>query len=467
MTLSRCALALSASLCAAQAHAGPWIDPDSALLRSSIDMLVNQGVINRPVNTYPLMWKGIAGDLQAVSVQELTPQARFAYHHVQHALKYAQQGTVSRVRVFTNSEPHTIQGFGPRNQAKSGIETSGSLTGKTASAKVSVSYRDDSNDGEYVNYDGSYVAALLGNWSLSGEKIHHWWGPGQENALALSNNAQAMTGVRLTRHDTNYYGPSWLAFIGPWNFTAIAAKQQSQVSKIGEEKVEDGDFWGWRFSATPIQGLELGLSQTKSEWLHYPDSLSGMVINADELADEQKLSSLDIKYSTLIGTLPLSIYGEYAGHIESALIAEDGAFTLGAQTHYGTEQALLSGYIEYTDTSSECVSQLPEYNCNYGNLGIAQGYQHREQNLGPAMGADAEALTLGATYHRMGGYGAHLKLGRIEKEQMDADISRLEIGYQQGIFGALVNITGHLWRESNDLDSDTHSAVSMALEYRF
>lgn len=457
---ARSSFVLSTLFLSAHVHASPWIDADAPLLRSSVEMLVNQGVIKRPVNTYPLMWQGIAQDLHGVSVNQLSPQAQFAYHHLQHALKFAQQKSSSSVRAFTNSEPQTWQGFAPRNQAKSGIETSGQITGKVVSAKLSVNYRDESLDGKYVNYDGSYLAVLLGNWSVSGEMVNHWWGPSQENPLVLSNNAQAMKGVRLSRHNSNYVGPQWLSFIGSWNFTAIAAKQQSQVNKIDDIKIEDGDFWGWRFSATPINGLEIGLSQTNTDWLHYPvDSFT------TEVAHEQTLSSVDFKYSTLLGEFPLSVYAEYAGHVESALVAEDGAFTVGLQTHYGTSTSLLSSYLEYTDTQSQCFNAAPDYNCNYGDISIGQGYQHREQNLGPTIGANAEAITWGASYHTMGGYAGHMKLGRIERN--DTDISRLELGYQQGVFGALAKITGHVWRESNNADSDTHTALSLALEYRF
>ena len=34
--------------------AGPWIESDDPLLRASIEMLFNQGVIKQPINSYPL-----------------------------------------------------------------------------------------------------------------------------------------------------------------------------------------------------------------------------------------------------------------------------------------------------------------------------------------------------------------------------------------------------------------------------
>lgn len=65
---------------AAPAFASPWIESDDPLLRASIEMLFNQGVIKQPVNSYPLMWQGIARDLNAIEASSLPAQSQFAYH---------------------------------------------------------------------------------------------------------------------------------------------------------------------------------------------------------------------------------------------------------------------------------------------------------------------------------------------------------------------------------------------------
>ena len=49
------------SLCA---KAEPWLDTGNAPLRADIERLSRAGVIQVPINTWPLMWSGILNDLE-------------------------------------------------------------------------------------------------------------------------------------------------------------------------------------------------------------------------------------------------------------------------------------------------------------------------------------------------------------------------------------------------------------------
>lgn len=231
---------------AAPAFASPWIESDDPLLRASIEMLFNQGVIKQPVNSYPLMWQGIARDLNAIEASSLPAQSQFAYQHVKHALANAKQSTSSGIRINYNGAPELQQSFGKRDQQKSGINSYGAITGNRVSAKVSVNYADEALDDEYTNYHGSYLAVLMGNWSVSAEQVSHWWGPSNDNALLLSNNASPMKGLRVNRANTQYVGPSWLSFIGNWQLTGIYAKQKPHLNSS-----EKGNYWAVRFASTP------------------------------------------------------------------------------------------------------------------------------------------------------------------------------------------------------------------------
>lgn len=76
------------------AHASPWIEVSQSELKHSIDLLVAQGVINRPVNQYPLLWSGIVNDLASVDDRNLSQTASFALAHLRHALKQAKKRTL-------------------------------------------------------------------------------------------------------------------------------------------------------------------------------------------------------------------------------------------------------------------------------------------------------------------------------------------------------------------------------------
>ncbi|WP_348708830.1 capsule assembly Wzi family protein, partial [uncultured Pseudoalteromonas sp.] len=298
-------------MCSAPSLAEPWIESDDPLLRASIEMLFNQGVIKQPINSYPLMWQGIARDLNIADTSQLDEQSLFAYQHVKHALDNAKQKSSSGIRLNYNSEPLTQQGFGKRHQQESGINSYGSITGKRVSAKVSVNYADDALDKQHVTYQDSYLAVLLGNWSISAEQVSHWWGPSNDNALLLSNNAAPMKGLRFTRANTQYVGPSWLSFVGNWQLTGIYAKQKPFLNNS-----EDGDFWALRFASTPLTGLEVAINSAGSDYL---TNLKIDPVTLESIESKHRLTSLDVKYSTTLMTQPVAFYAEVMGRNKSGL----------------------------------------------------------------------------------------------------------------------------------------------------
>ena len=53
------------------ARAEPWIDTSNLALRTEIQYLADHGLIKAPVNTWPLMWAAIEGDLRAIDASQL------------------------------------------------------------------------------------------------------------------------------------------------------------------------------------------------------------------------------------------------------------------------------------------------------------------------------------------------------------------------------------------------------------
>lgn len=63
----------SGLLFSASVAAAPWVDASDIYLRADIQALADAGVIRVPVNTFPLMWSGIGGDLAKVEPELLSP----------------------------------------------------------------------------------------------------------------------------------------------------------------------------------------------------------------------------------------------------------------------------------------------------------------------------------------------------------------------------------------------------------
>ena len=91
-------------LFAVNVSAEPWIGTDDVFLRAAIEQLVSEGAIKRPVNSYPLMWQGIAQDIYNVNKSQLSADGQFALRKVKHALNTAKSGNYSSVKLRGNSQ---------------------------------------------------------------------------------------------------------------------------------------------------------------------------------------------------------------------------------------------------------------------------------------------------------------------------------------------------------------------------
>ena len=446
--------------------ASPWIESGDPLLRASIEALFNQGVIKQPVNSYPLMWQGIAKDLHQLDISTLPTQSLFAYQHVKQALANAQQQSSSGIRVNYNNAPLLQQSFGSRDQQKSGVNSYGSITGNRVSAKVSVNYADEALDDKYTNNQGSYLAVLVADWSISAEQISHWWGPSNDNALLLSNNAAPMKGIRVNRANTHYDGPSFFSFIGNWQLTGILAKQKPTLSNNDE-----GDFWAIRFASTPLPGLEIAFSTSGSEFLTSTYTTPNTL---EPETKKQQLTSLDAKYSTHFSGLPIGFYVEVMGKNDSGFAPSNPFYTLGVESFFGNNKQLIKTYVEYTNTQKEC---LLATDCHYGNdtlVNASAGYAHSDRLIGSSTPLNSQSAVLGAYYHTMNGYAGFTKLSWFESDKIsqtpDADkVKRiqLELGYQQALFEGLFKVSGAVYQDTFNNDSNTDTALKTSWEYRF
>ena len=481
MMLRRTLIA-SALLTCISIEAEPWIDTTDPYLRQSIEQLVSYGVIKRPINNYPLMWQGIAQDLSQAKRNQLPKETEFAFNHVRHALRFAQKGSRSGVKVKLNSRPSQTQSFAERYQEEAAIQGYSVLMGNNVTAKVSVQAANNANNEKTLSYDDSYLAVLMGNWVISAEQVNRWWGPANDNALMLSNNATPMKAVRLSRFNSDYFGPNLLSFVGNWQFTALIGEQKYP----GQTPITN-KFWGARFAATPLTGLEIAYSQTAQfDASNQADDLGdlGNVMLGKNKIDPKtglnyynQLSSLDIKYSTVLFNHSAALYGEWAGDKQSSLLPESTNYTLGAELFLGDVDYVIKSYIEHSNTKQTCTSLTEQFHCGYQHPAFSDGYQHYQQMIGASIGAFATSNTLGLQYHQTNGIAAYTKLRHIEfdlptsqlNETTASDQLQLEVGYQQGVFKGLFKVSASAWREKNQLDnqSKNYSAIRMSWEYRF
>jgi hypothetical protein len=118
----------------------------------------------------------------------------------------------------------------------------------------------------------AYVALNLSNWQLSFGQQSLWWGPDRTTSLILSNNAEAMPMLRLSRVRPSRL-PSILSLIGPIHFDFFLAREGGiHYVRLGPEFTLYGNerqsltppptLWGVAISMKPTPNFELGFSHT-------------------------------------------------------------------------------------------------------------------------------------------------------------------------------------------------------------
>jgi hypothetical protein len=120
----------------------------------------------------------------------------------------------------------------------------------------------------------SYVALNVSNWQLSFGKQSLWWGPDNGGALQLSNNAEPINMLRLSRVSP-FTLPSLFGVLGPIRSETFVGQLQGQhFIVLGNQQNLPPDIigslngtidpqpyvWGQKINLRPTPNLEIGVS---------------------------------------------------------------------------------------------------------------------------------------------------------------------------------------------------------------
>lgn len=115
-------------------------------------------------------------------------------------------------------------------------------------------YRSSGGDHDLI-VKTAYGVVDLG-WDLVLGRESQWWGPGQNGALLLSNNAEPLALALITNPEPVRL-PWVLESLGPVRFTFFATKLEKDRTDIPEPYL-----WGMRFDLKPSENIEIGLQRT-------------------------------------------------------------------------------------------------------------------------------------------------------------------------------------------------------------
>lgn len=390
-------------------QAQPWIDTRDSWLRSDIETLAAIGVIQTPINTYPLMWSNILNDLNQQSLSTLSSSNKATYLRVlAHARHAKNRKSAYQLRVSNGSNTQVIRSFGASSREDNEAAVRYAGYNDFSAWNLEVTYVDNPVDDERIRFDNSYYALTLGNWVLSAGAQEKWWGPAWDSSLLLSNNARPAPGLMLQRNQSTAFETPWLSWIGPWTVTGFASlmEDEHRVTDFqGSRLVNDVKLIGLSINFRPLSHLEIGLRRT-AQWggEDRPESLSslwdlaigndncfGFELECKENEPGNQIAGLDLSWH-LPFSHPLTVYGQIVGEDEiDGILPSQRIFTAGLSSIFSLGDYSWRTYLEFSDTAIWRDSPNIAYEHGIYN----NGYRYYDRNIGSTFDNDSEVWSLG------------------------------------------------------------------------
>jgi len=469
--------------------ATPWLDTSDNYLRQSLQTLAQAGLLSGPINTYPIMWKNIAIDLNNIDVNQLDPKLRFAAYHLKSALDVNRAKSTSGLKLSYNSHDIAIQSFGEPHFAQSAVTLFSEAQGNHWAGRLQLTYRNefdrptqpgvDAQEQQLVA-DGSYLAGIWGNWVLALDQDSVWWGPGQQSSLLLSNNARPISAIRLSRHSWQADSRRWLQWLGPWNITTFVGQDAEMEKLFSSDEPNNTKYWGGRATIRPWPALELGLSRV-IQWGGTGRSNSFTTLwdlvsydKTDEIPADQR-AAVDVSYHLQAFGWPLTAYAEIADDDNQSGVPDKTLTLLGLRSYWGEQHGIHTVNLEYSDTFLDCEESLQRGNCAYQGDVFAQGYRRFGRMIGSGYGADAKVLSAGYQYQTLGGisWSGHLFRANFYAAMPEGQLSsdslwQLKMEHRRPLFNGLLSLQLRL-AEKSDLKPEFDHSYQLAgsWEYRY
>lgn len=489
--------ALCSSIFSAQAST--WIDANNLYLRDHIQRLADANIITAPVTTYPLMWDAIDNDLQRANTSELSPNLSDSYVQVMHYYQRAVRNDFKhRVEIGAATGPKSFNSFGDSLRHKAQLAHSTEYVGSFWAGRLSTQVSDNERTNQDVTFDGSYLAAIYGNWILRAGAIEQWWGPAWDSSLIMSNNARPLPAINLSRSSSDAFETPLLSWIGPWTLSTQMAKLES------DRAVPNALLWSTRTTLRPLPSLEIGASWSiqwggdgqPSSLKDFWRSLTAQTqcVNGVSTCESEQhtklgnhLAGFDIRWSHNIAGIPFSVYGQTIGEDAVDYIKPaDKAYVFGVDTSVRYDTTSLRIYLDYTETQVACGDNPDSLNCYYEHSIYKTGYRYHGRAIGTTYDNDALVWSLGviAQQPNLHQWHAVLRVAQLNTDNSDRastsllrgnqvskyaqDLTQLDIQYQLPFYSGLLKLSGSVSRAKPiGLPSKNTSDVSASWIYRY
>lgn len=368
-------------------------------LRTDLNWLNQQGVINISTSTWPLSGDEIQRALSQAKVTH--PAQQKVINSVLNALK-ADNDTV-KVGAFAGTDIKDIpQAFGNNHKSQYEGSVEFNAGGENWDAKIRVNAEKDPqiDSGHDANVEGSYVAGKLWNqWVVAGQ-IPTWWGPGHDGSLIRGDASRPVYGVTMQRAVQDAFENKWLSWIGPWQYQLFAGQLDDYKA------VPNAKLLGMRVTARPVPALELGASRTlQIGGDGQPNSFKAYwnaIIGKDNGCTNTDCIGVDNPSNQLAGfdarlhlqplfNIPVSVYGQYIGEDEAGYLPSKKMYLAGADYSSIVKNMPYQLYAEWADTRTNGDVK----GISYSHHQYTDGYYQHGFPLGHAIGGDGQMYSVG------------------------------------------------------------------------
>ena len=426
-------LIIMAALLVPNVAAQQWTRTGDSDLRRDVEFLKAYGIIDGPVNTWPLSWKQINAGIS-------TNEAASYPAHVMRAIERTRSKSPNKEWRFssdlrTSNEPLLVRGFGDTARSDADITLSSGYQSAKIDANLAVNFRDG-HDGSDVNLDGSYLATNLGNWSLYAGAVDRWWGPGQDNTLLLSSNARPMASIGLRRNNPKAFKTKWLSWVGPWTWDIF-------VAHMGQDRyIPNALMAGMRLGFEPFHNFEVGFSRSMqlcgdtrlcsfNTWTRALIAFGELDNGAGAAEPGNQLASIDFAYSHQFGDKSLRAYFEGTAEDQNVIMPFQYARLLGVTlvSPVGDKGDTLTLNSEWSDSGNVLAWFFGERRGGiiYSHTIYQTGHRYNDRSLGHSFDNDSKLISLSASYTRAGGdnYRLSFRTATINWDNNDNNIISL------------------------------------------
>lgn len=399
---------------------GFFLPATDSLLRDDVSLLVDEGVINLPLGTWPLPVRDVADAVARVDVSSIRePGLQAALLHVQRRTRPLADDDDWRLREVsvTAGRAGLLRDDATLGRDELEVRSRGGATTDRWGLAIEATGVVSPADGKRWRLDGSELTVRWGNWLFSANALPRWWGPGRDGSLILSTNARPMPGLSLDRMASRPFDFPVLRWFGPWRFSAFLAAMESH-----RPDVDHPLFGGMRLSFKPVPIVELGLSRTaqfcgqNAAGTRPPCNFSQfrrVLLGADNfdirVAPEKEpgnqMAGFDARVVSPLKSLPLAAYAQ--------LIGEDNSSTGMPERYlglYGLEGwwfrdsgSVLRTRVEYANTSCKYYNPGANPDCAYRQHIFNAGYRYRGMNIGHTTDSDSESVSATVSLTRANG----------------------------------------------------------------